>query len=59
MKPRPVPAAAPRGNRTVLGCGKGTVTVKSNLAEPLIPHDDWEMLRDEPPGHSRSKPDSS
>ena len=59
MKPRPVPAAAPRGNRTVLGCGKGTVTVKSNLTVPLILPDDWEMLRDEPPEHSRSTPDSS
>ena len=45
---RVVPAGAPGGNRTVLGCGEGTVTVKSSLTEPLIPHEDWEMLQDEP-----------
>lgn len=59
MKPHPVPADEPRGNRTVLGCGKGTVTVKSSLTEPLIPHDDWEMLQDEPTEHSPSTLDSS
>ena len=45
---RVVPAGAPARNRTVLGCGTGTVIVKASLTEPLIPHDDWEMLQDEP-----------
>jgi prevent-host-death family protein len=32
-------------NRTQLGCGEGTVQVKGDLTEPLIPEDSWEMLR--------------
>ncbi|MCY4027678.1 MAG: type II toxin-antitoxin system prevent-host-death family antitoxin [Acidobacteria bacterium] len=44
---RVVPLRAPRRNRTVLGCGAGTVVVKSDLTEPLIPQEDWEMLGDE------------
>ena len=40
---RIVPIPAPGGNRTVLGCGAGTVTVKASLTDPLIPCDDWEM----------------
>lgn len=59
MKPRRVPADSPGGNRTVLGRGKGTVTIKSDLTEPLIPHDDREMLQDEPPEHSPSTQGSS
>ena len=43
----------------VPGNGKGTVTVKSGLTEPLIPPDDWEMLRDKPPEHPRPAPDSN
>ncbi|OGQ96726.1 MAG: hypothetical protein A2521_07235 [Deltaproteobacteria bacterium RIFOXYD12_FULL_57_12] len=31
-------------NRTVLGCGHGSVQVKVDLTEPLIPQDSWEML---------------
>jgi prevent-host-death family protein len=32
-------------NRTVLGCGKGTVTFLSeDLSEPFIPSEDWEMF---------------
>ena len=45
---RVVPLRAPSRNRTVLGCGAGTVVVKSDLTEPMIPQDDWEMLRDDP-----------
>ena len=58
-KPRPVPRSATGGNRTVPGSGKGTVTVKSGLTEPLIPPDDWEMLRDKPPEHPRPAADSN
>lgn len=39
----------PRGrNRTVLGCGKGSVVVKADLTAPMIPDADWEMLGDAP-----------
>ena len=44
---RVVPLRAPRRNRTVLGCGAGTVVVKSDLTEPMIPQEDWEMLGNE------------
>lgn len=45
---RIVPIRAPGSNRTVLGRGAGTVTVKSSLTDPLIPQEDWEMLQDDP-----------
>lgn len=32
-------------NRTKLGCGAGTVQIKADLTEPLIPEDSWEMHR--------------
>jgi prevent-host-death family protein len=32
-------------NKTRLGCGTGTVQVKSDLTEPMIPEENWEMLR--------------
>ncbi len=32
-------------NRTQLGCGLGTVRIKGDLTEPLIPEDSWDMLR--------------
>ena len=32
-------------NRTKLGCGLGTVRIKGDLTEPLIPEDSWDMLR--------------
>jgi len=32
-------------NKTVPGCGLGTVQVKSDLTEPMIPDKDWEMLK--------------
>lgn len=41
---RLVPVRVNGRNRTVLGCGAGTVVVKSDLAGPMIPHGDWEML---------------
>ena len=31
------------GNRTELGCGMGTVQVKGDLTESLIPEDTWDM----------------
>jgi antitoxin (DNA-binding transcriptional repressor) of toxin-antitoxin stability system len=46
----PIALLVPQGskktpNRTQLGCGVGTVQVKGDLTEPLIPEDSWEMLR--------------
>jgi prevent-host-death family protein len=46
----PIALLVPHGsrktpNRTQLGCGEGTVQVKGDLTEPLIPDDSWEMLR--------------
>lgn len=32
-------------NRTKLGCGRGSVQVKTDLTEPLIPEGNWEMLK--------------
>ena len=32
-------------NRTQLGCGLGTVRIKGDLTQPLIPEDSWDMLR--------------
>jgi hypothetical protein len=32
-----------RGNQTKLGCGMGTVKIKGDLTEALIPEDSWEM----------------
>lgn len=31
------------GNRTVLGCGMGSVKILGDLTEPLIPEDTWDM----------------
>ena len=45
---RVVPIRAWARNRTVLGCGMGTVVVKSDLIDPMIPPDDWNMLGDDP-----------
>ena len=45
---RVVPIRAWARNRTVLGCGTGTVVVKSDLIDPMIPPDDWNMLGDDP-----------
>lgn len=35
---------AKKKNHTVLGCGKGSVTFRGSVTEPLIPAADWEML---------------
>jgi len=43
---RVVPVPGRRQNRTRLGCGAGTARVVGDLAEPLIPESDWEMLGD-------------
>ena len=32
------------GNHTRLGCGEGTVKIKGDLTEPLIPEEHWDML---------------
>ena len=45
---RVVPIRVPGRNRTVLGCGAGTVVVKADLTEPMMSPEDWEMLREEP-----------
>ena len=45
---RVVPIRTPGRNRTVLGRGAGTVVVRGDLTEPMIPPEDWEMLREEP-----------
>lgn len=34
-----------RVNRTQLGCGLGSVVVKGDLTEPMMPEENWEMLR--------------
>ena len=42
---RIVPLSSERKrNKTVLGCGKNTVSIKGDLTEPMIPPDNWEML---------------
>ena len=45
---RVVPIPIRRRNRTVLGSGRGSVTVRGSLTDPLIPPGDWEMLGEEP-----------
>ena len=45
---RVVPIRTWARNRTVLGCGQGTVVVKSDLIDPMIPPEDWDMLGDAP-----------
>jgi prevent-host-death family protein len=42
---RLVPITGGRPNRTVLGCGAGSARALGDLTEPLIPEEDWEMLR--------------
>jgi prevent-host-death family protein len=34
-----------RVNRTKLGCGRRSVVVKGDLTEPMVPEENWEMLR--------------
>jgi len=33
-------------NHTHLGCGKGTVQILSDLTKPMIPLENWEMLKE-------------
>ncbi len=40
-----VPVRKRRRNRTRIGCAVGTVKIHGDLTEPLIPEEDWEMLR--------------
>jgi len=44
---RVIPVHRPGRNKTRLGCGRGSVEIEGDLTEPLIPVDDWEMLRPE------------
>ncbi len=44
---RVVPIRRAGGNRTVLGCGEGSVVVKSDLTAPMMLDADWEMSGDE------------
>jgi len=52
VRKRNVPVAhvigVPRehANRTRLGCGQGTGRILGDLTEPLLPSDQWEMLRE-------------
>ena len=39
-----IPIMNQKKNKTVLGCGEGSVTILGDLTEPLIPEHDWEML---------------
>ena len=32
-------------NKTVLGCGAGSVKINGDLTEPLIPIENWDMLK--------------
>ncbi len=32
-------------NHTRLGCGRGSVQVRGDLTEPMIPEESWEMLK--------------
>ena len=41
---RIVPIATAKMNKTKLGCGKGTVTIKADLTEPAMDSTDWNML---------------
>ena len=42
---RVVPIQREQPNRTQLGCGLGSVEIKADLTEPMIPSIEWEMLR--------------
>lgn len=42
----PIRKPPPRkGQRSVVGCMKGTVQIHGDLTEPCIPEADWEMLK--------------
>ena len=36
-------SAKTAANRTRLGCGQGTVQIKGDLTEPLLPEEAWDM----------------
>jgi len=40
-----IPFKKVKKNKTVLGCGKGSVTIFNDITEPLIPVDYWEMIK--------------
>jgi prevent-host-death family protein len=44
---RVIPVHRPGRNKTHLGCGRGSVKIATDLTEPLIPADDWEMLNED------------
>jgi prevent-host-death family protein len=44
---RVVPEEKAHKNKTILGCAAGTVKIHGDLTEPLIPLEDWEMLRED------------
>jgi prevent-host-death family protein len=44
---RIVPLPPKRRNRTQLGSGIGTGKILGDLTEPLIPEEEWEMLRED------------
>ena len=46
---RVVPVPAKHVNKTKIGSGKGTVKILGDLTEPMIPLEDWEMLRGDTP----------
>ncbi len=35
-----------KNNRTRLGCGRGSVRIHTDLTEPMIPEESWEMLKE-------------
>jgi prevent-host-death family protein len=39
----------PQTNNTKLGCGLGSVEIIEDLTQPMIPTEDWNMLKDEDP----------
>ncbi len=40
-----VPCGKKKKNRTRLGCGRGGVQINADLTEPMIPEENWEMLK--------------
>ncbi len=42
-----VPYRKKKKNRTRLGCGRGSAQINADLTEPMIPEENWEMLKNE------------
>ena len=40
-----IPIIKKKSNKTVLGCGKGSVKIIGDLTESMISEKDWEMLQ--------------